>query len=204
MGKFSKTWFAEALASVSEDAVYQAANIMAHALKAGGNILVMGNGGSLAVAEHFASDLVKGIQQVNACLSQVTCLGSNQVLFSAIANDEGYDQVFVHQLMARSLGVKDVIVTFSVSGSSPNIVATQKYAVDTFNGKSTWQPDSGPHVIDITGQRATEPVRAFLDSNVHRIVVTTGLEQDDHFAAVEGVFSCLGHMIARIIAKERE
>jgi D-sedoheptulose 7-phosphate isomerase len=193
VGKFSKTWFEAALRSINDDAVYKAAEVMAEALGKGGNVFVMGNGGSLATAEHFASDVVKGIQRVNSYLGQVHSLGSNQVLFSAIANDEGYDKVFVQQLVAMHLTAEDVIVTFSVSGNSPNIVAAQDYAQHT-----------NAQVVEIVGYRQNEPHVALPDFNVHRITVTTPLTADDHFAAVESMFSCLGHMIARLIAKERE
>jgi len=81
-------------------------------------VFVCGNGGSAATAEHFTNDLFsKGIKAF--------CLNSNTSIMTMIANDYGYKYVFSKQLEVYS-GVKDLLIVFSVSGKSPNILEALK------------------------------------------------------------------------------
>lgn len=84
-------------------------------------IYVMGNGGSAATASHFANDLGKGEGPMLATPCRVVCLGDNVPVLTAWANDFGYEDVFANQL--RSLcRPGDVVIAFSGSGNSPNVV----------------------------------------------------------------------------------
>ena len=83
-------------------------------------VFVCGNGGSSSSAEHFVTDLVK--KNIKAI-----CLSSNTSIMTMLANDFGYEQVFSKQL-ALYADIRDLLITISCSGTSPNIVSAIKYA----------------------------------------------------------------------------
>jgi D-sedoheptulose 7-phosphate isomerase len=95
-------------------------------LQQGGKILVAGNGGSAADAQHFAAELVGRFQserQALPCLA-LTTDSSN---LTAIGNDYGFQEVFSRQL--QGLGMAgDLFVGISTSGNSPNIIQATKAA----------------------------------------------------------------------------
>lgn len=84
-------------------------------------VFIMGNGGSAATASHFACDLGKGTLMPGYPRFRVIALTDNMPLFSALANDFGYDRVFVEQL-ASLVQPKDVVIGISGSGNSPNVL----------------------------------------------------------------------------------
>ncbi|HXH07867.1 MAG TPA: SIS domain-containing protein [Vicinamibacterales bacterium] len=91
------------------------------ALAGGGRVLVFGNGGSAADAQHFAAELVGRFQRIRAARAAVALSVDTSVL-TAIANDEGFERVFARQIEA--LGVPgDVAFAISTSGASPNVRA---------------------------------------------------------------------------------
>ena len=84
------------------------------------NVFLCGNGGSSANANHLANDLIYGINPSGRGMN-VHSLCANSAINLCLANDIGYENVFSHQL--RSLGKEgDVLIVFSGSGNSPNIV----------------------------------------------------------------------------------
>lgn len=85
-----------------------------------GVLYIAGNGGSAAIADHLACDLIKvGIRAVS--------LASNSPVVTMIANDYGYEHVFSFQLN-RLLKEGDMVLLISSSGNSPNVVNAAKYA----------------------------------------------------------------------------
>ena len=101
-------------------AVERAANVLADALEGGGKLLVFGNGGSSADAQHFAAELVGRFVRERAALPAVA-LATNQALLTAWSNDYSYDDVFAREIDA--LGVAgDVAFGISTSGKSPNVL----------------------------------------------------------------------------------
>src|SRR5436309_4002952 len=89
-------------------------------LRAGGKILTCGNGGSAADAMHMAEEFV-GRYRSNRRSLPAVCLNADATALTCIANDFGYDEVFARQV--EGLGVKgDLLVGFSTSGDSPNIL----------------------------------------------------------------------------------
>ena len=101
-------------------AVEAAAERMKAAIAAGGKVLIAGNGGSAADAQHFAAELVGRFQcnrKALACIALTTDTSN----LTAIGNDYGFDQIFQKQIQA--LGRKgDMLVAISTSGNSPNIL----------------------------------------------------------------------------------
>jgi D-sedoheptulose 7-phosphate isomerase len=89
-------------------------------LRAGGKILSCGNGGSAADAMHLAEELIGRYRSNRRSLPGV-CLCADATALTCIANDFGYDEVFARQV--EGLGTKgDLLVCFSTSGNSPNIL----------------------------------------------------------------------------------
>jgi D-sedoheptulose 7-phosphate isomerase len=106
--------------------VYRAATTIADALRGGGKLLVLGNGGSAADAQHVAAELVGRFEQARRPLAAIALTADTSVVTS-VANDEGYAEVFVRQVEA--LGRPgDVVLAISTSGRSPNVVAALKTA----------------------------------------------------------------------------
>ena len=100
--------------------VERAANVLVDALEEGGKLLVFGNGGSSADAQHFAAELVGRFVRERAALPAVA-LATNQALLTAWSNDYSYDDVFAREIDA--LGVAgDVAFGISTSGKSPNVL----------------------------------------------------------------------------------
>lgn len=90
-------------------------------LRAGGKILSCGNGGSAADALHLAEELVGRYRRPRKALAGV-CLSADGTALTCIGNDFGFDQVFARQVEA--LGKPgDVLVGFTTSGNSPNLLA---------------------------------------------------------------------------------
>lgn len=89
--------------------------------------IVMGNGGSASISDHFGCDHGKGVTYDTDLNNYVISLPSNVALITAIANDIGYDQIFSFQL--KQMAYADAtVVGISASGSSPNIVNGLKVA----------------------------------------------------------------------------
>jgi D-sedoheptulose 7-phosphate isomerase len=90
-------------------------------------VFIMGNGGSASTASHFACDLGKNTRRPDLFPFKVICLSDNVALFTALANDEGYDQVFVQQLQSL-LQPGDVVIAISTSGNSSNVLQAVAFA----------------------------------------------------------------------------
>jgi len=102
------------------DEVIKAAALIAEAFKANGRLLIFGNGGSAADAQHIAGELVNRFLQTRRGLPAIALTTDGGAL-TCIANDTGFENVFARQIEA--LGTKgDVCVAISTSGASPNIV----------------------------------------------------------------------------------
>src|SRR3954468_20035194 len=94
---------------------------LAWPLGRGGRLLAAGNGGSAAEAQHLAAELVGKLREDRTPLSAIAlCADSASV--TAISNDYGYDQVFARQVRAHGRP-GDVLLVFSTSGRSPNLLA---------------------------------------------------------------------------------
>jgi D-sedoheptulose 7-phosphate isomerase len=101
--------------------ILDAASAVVESLRRGGKLLLFGNGGSAADAQHVAAELVGRFQRERIALSAIALTTDTSVL-SSIANDYAFDRVFARQIEA--LGREgDVALGISTSGRSPNVVA---------------------------------------------------------------------------------
>jgi len=98
------------------------------ALKAGNKLLVMGNGGSAADAQHFAAEIIGRFKLERPALPAIALTTASTIL-TAIGNDYGFDAVFSRQV--EGLGMAgDVVFGISTSGNSPNVFAALSKARD--------------------------------------------------------------------------
>ena len=96
-------------------------------VRAGGKVLIFGNGGSAAEAQHFAAELVNGMQHRGRPPIPAIALTTDTSSLTAIGNDRGFALVFSRQVEA--LGRPgDVAVALTTSGTSPNVVEALKTA----------------------------------------------------------------------------
>jgi D-sedoheptulose 7-phosphate isomerase len=97
-------------------------------------VFIMGNGGSASTASHFVCDLAKNTRREGLPHFRAIGLTDNMAIFSAYANDEGYENVFSKQL-ANLIRPNDVVIGISASGNSKNVLyameEAQKYNVIT-------------------------------------------------------------------------
>ena len=102
-------------------------NILIDCLENNRRVFIFGNGGSGSTASHMTSDFNKALFKKTDKTFNFICLNDNAALFSAIANDEGYQEVFRYQLKQR-LTKNDVVIALSGSGNSKNIINAVEYA----------------------------------------------------------------------------
>jgi D-sedoheptulose 7-phosphate isomerase len=118
----------QALADSLSDGMGAAATIIAECLLSDGKILCCGNAGSAAHSQHFATLMLNGFEQERPGLPAIA-LSSDTSTLTAIAQDHRFEEVFAKQI--RALGhAGDVLMLFSICGSSPNILSAANAAHD--------------------------------------------------------------------------
>jgi len=101
--------------------IQQVVQLLAEARLSRRQIFIMGNGGSASTASHFICDLSKNTRRADLPNFKAIGLTDNMAIFSALANDEGYESVFAQQL-ASLLQPGDIVIGISASGNSPNVL----------------------------------------------------------------------------------
>lgn len=95
--------------------------------KRGGTLYVLGNGGSAATASHMVNDWAFGIRSNEGPFFRVIGLADNSSVITALANDIGFEDIFVEQLKVY-LRPLDVVLAISVSGNSNNVLKAVDFA----------------------------------------------------------------------------
>ena len=103
------------------DLIAEVIGVLHDARMAGRQVFIMGNGGSASTATHFVCDLAKNTRREGLPHFRVIGLTDNMAIFSAYANDEGYDRVFSQQL-ANLIRPNDIVIGISASGNSANVL----------------------------------------------------------------------------------
>jgi D-sedoheptulose 7-phosphate isomerase len=112
----------------NEQLIAQTADEICSAIEKGHKVLLFGNGGSAADAQHIAAEWVGRFQRERRPLPAIALTTDTSIL-TAIANDYGFDQVFARQV--RALGQKgDIAIAISTSGNSPNVLLANEVARD--------------------------------------------------------------------------
>jgi phosphoheptose isomerase len=173
---------ARAASSIDPASLDRAAAVLLQAYTSGAGVFSCGNGGSAAIANHLQCDHVKGIRTATDLAPRVVSLSASIELITAIANDMGYEDVFVYQLQSQS-GPGDVLMAISSSGRSPNIVRAL-----------TWARDHGLGTIALTGFDGGQ-ARAVAEVTIHVDSANYGVVEDLHQAVM--------HALAQYIRQSR-
>jgi phosphoheptose isomerase len=107
-------------------AITAAGQQIAACLQRGGKVLLCGNGGSAADAQHIAAELVGRYLAERPALSAIALTTDTSIL-TAVANDYGYEQVFARQIQALARQ-EDIFVGLSTSGNSASVIAAAEAA----------------------------------------------------------------------------
>jgi len=144
------------------------------------NVFVIGNGGSASSASHIANDWIKNTRQKGEPDLKVLTI-NDIALFSAYANDEGYESVYGEQI--RSFGEEgDVLIAMSTSGNSPNILKAIQVA-----------KEMGIKTIGWTGKTGGK-----MRNEVDLCLGTTS----DYCGMIEDIHMVVGHIITIALSDE--
>ena len=169
----------ETIGRLDVDAINRAMNAIADARDRGSTIWTMGNGGSSATASHFVCDFSKGAsERLGGKKFDLRCLCDNTPIMMAIANDIGYDDVFLFQLKGL-LKPDDLVIAISGSGNSKNVLKAVEYAKEI-----------GTPVIGITGYSGGA-LREMADYSMH-------VPMDD-MQITEDIHMMFDHMMLRVL-----
>jgi histidinol-phosphate phosphatase family protein len=159
-----------------------AARVLNAAYDRGATVFSCGNGGSASIANHFQCDHVKGVRVGTGLLTRVQSLSTNVEILSAIANDNGYENVFDFQLQSQARP-GDVLVAVSSSGRSPNIVRALE-----------WCAEHGIETVALTGFTGG-PARELATVSIHVDSFNYGVIEDAHQACM--------HLLAQYVRQSR-
>jgi len=160
--------------------VIAAADATLRCLRAGGKVLLFGNGGSAADAQHVAAEFVGRFMRERRAVAAIA-LTTDTSIVTSIGNDYSFDRVFARQIEA--LGRKgDVAIAISTSGASPNVLA----GVEAANA-------AGLTTIGVTGKDGGALGKAV---SIHVNVP----EQDT--ARIQEVHRTLLHIVCELVERE--
>jgi D-sedoheptulose 7-phosphate isomerase len=156
------------------------ADRIARALREGGKVMLAGNGGSAADAQHIAAELLGRFTIDRAPLAAIALTTDTSAL-TAIGNDYSFDQIFERQL--RGLGRKgDVFLAISTSGRSRNILAALKAAREL-----------GIFTVGFTGSKGTQ---------MHALCDLIFVAPSDEAALIQQIHITVAHAICGLVERE--
>ena len=146
--------------------IERSGQIICEALASGRKILLCGNGGSAADAQHIAAELV-GCYEKQRRSWPAIALTTDTSALTAVSNDLGYEQVFARQVLGLAQA-GDVLVAISTSGKSKNVLRAAEQA-----------RESGCKIIALTGA-TSDPLRSLCDISVAVPSTRTSRVQEAH------------------------
>ncbi|KQQ30974.1 phosphoheptose isomerase [Duganella sp. Leaf126] len=163
-------------ATVLAPPIAQAIEMMFAALSNGNKILVCGNGGSAADAQHFAAELVGRFERERFPLPAIALTTDTSIL-TAVANDYSYREIFSKQVQAFGQA-GDILLAFSTSGNSGNVVAAIEAALER-----------EMRVVALTGKGGGEIGKMLTDADVHICVPAdrTARIQEVHLVCIHSI-----------------
>jgi phosphoheptose isomerase len=168
--------------TIEPAALDRAAAILLDAYTRDAGVFSCGNGGSAAVANHMQCDHVKNVRATTDLVPRVVSLSANVELLTAISNDMGYENVFVHQLQSQSRP-GDVLIAISSSGRSPNIVRAL-----------AWARENGLRTVALTG----------FDGGAARTDAEVAIHVDcTNYGIIEDWHQAIMHALAQYIRQSR-
>jgi D-sedoheptulose 7-phosphate isomerase len=171
----------EVLERLDTAAVGAFVEIALAARERGARIFFCGNGGSAATASHFANDFAIGTRSPEKPFRAIA-LTDNVAAMTAIANDDGYELMFVKQLEVL-MHEGDVVVAISASGNSPNVLRAVEYA-----------KAHGATTVGLTGFDGGK-LKSLVDHAVH-VPTETG-----EYGPVEDAHMVLDHLVGSYLTR---
>ena len=156
------------------------AKVIIAAYKNGGKVVLFGNGGSAADAQHIACELVGRFALKRRAFPAIALTTDTSIL-TAVANDYGYNAVFSRQVEAL-VGEKDVVIGISTSGDSPNVVEAIEMA-----------KTKGARTIALTGGSG---------GRLAKVVDIALVVPSDNTPRIQEVHITIGHIVCEIVEKE--
>jgi D-sedoheptulose 7-phosphate isomerase len=169
----------ELVSEACADSILQAASIIADSFKRGGKVVLFGNGGSAADAQHIAGELVGRFLLERQALPAIA-LTTNTSILTALGNDYGYSATFCRQVEAL-VNSGDVVIGISTSGNSPNVIEALKLAREK-GAKAVALTGSGGRLTDVADLTLAVPSKV------------TPRIQEAHIT--------IGHIICEIVESE--
>lgn len=160
--------------------IKEAGRIIIDAYKKKKKLILFGNGGSAADAQHIACELVGRFQKERKALPAIA-LSTNTSSLTAIGNDYGYEETFARQVEAFTQE-KDVVIGISTSGNSPNVLKALKVA-----------KEKGAKTIGLSGK----------DGGKLKDIVDVCLKiPSDSTPRIQEAHITIGHIICSLVEKE--
>ena len=154
-------------------------NLIVDVYKTGGNVVIFGNGGSAADAQHIAGELVGTFLMKRQAFPAIA-LNTNTSVVTATANDFGYDLIFERQVSSL-VNKGDIVIGISTSGNSPNVIKGLEKA-----------KEKGAMIIGFTGQKENK-IEKIVDFCLKIPSTDTPRIQEGHIT--------VGHIICYLVEK---
>jgi D-sedoheptulose 7-phosphate isomerase len=174
---FAKQYLSELKTSLDNlplDKLEKIADLIKIAYEDGRRIFVMGNGGSAATASHFVCDFAKGSNVKGKKKFKIIGLTDNVPIMTALGNDISYDDIFLGQLEPL-LEKDDIVIAFTGSGNSKNILKAIEYANQT-----------GAKTIAFTG---------FDGGKIKNLAQLALIAPSNNMERIEDIHLILGHLL---------
>ena len=152
----------------------QVVDVLLRAYETAGTVFLFGNGGSAALASHFACDLGKGTVNGSPKRFRVLALTDNVPLMTAWANDSKYEDIFAEQL-SNLVHADDIAFAISGSGNSPNVLRALTVA-----------REAGAITIGLTG---------FQGGKMRELCDTCMIVPSDNMQVIEDLHLCVAHAL---------
>lgn len=156
------------------------ARVIVGALRKGGKVVLFGNGGSAADAQHIAAELVGRYEKEGRAIPAIA-LTTNTSNLTAIANDYGYGHVFERQVLALC-DKRDVVIGISTSGNSENVVLGIRAAAS-----------KGARTVALTGSGG---------GRVGRVAWLTIRVPSNSTARIQECHILIGHVLSELVENE--
>jgi D-sedoheptulose 7-phosphate isomerase len=162
------------------EVITRVAAVIGERLRADGKVVLFGNGGSAADAQHLAAEFVGRFRRHRRPLAALA-LTTDTSCLTAISNDFGFDEVFARQVHAL-VGPGDVVIGLSTSGTSNNVVRGLEVA-----------RSKGATVIALTGQGG---------GRLRSVADTTIMVPSDSAPRVQEAHITIGHILCDLVERE--
>jgi D-sedoheptulose 7-phosphate isomerase len=170
-----------AAADTLADEIVQAAQMLTDSYRQGGKVLLIGNGGSAADAQHIAGELVGRFKMERKALPALA-LTTNTSILTALGNDYSYDVVFAREIEALANHPHDILIAISTSGNSSNILK----AVEAAKTK-------GVKVVGLTGKGGGK-LKDMADLSL--------IVPSDDTQRIQEVHIAIGHIICDLVERQ--